>query len=259
MVIHCKKGHRVADDPTRPVSWRWLLATHLDQLDPIPPEAKDPWVTRVRHYLAAASADPHPRRRQALDAEIEQIMSIRNDPSPRHRALIEAYLLAGDTPAAMAVRFNLREDVIVGYEQVFFDVSSRLGDRQFIMRAAIEVFRPENYARDPYKLVRAVAYQGGQSMLEAFLALSAGAVMPVPPSIPDSEAATWWPNQQAACRSLVESLLAPDAFEPTLDDQLRQHARQAAERRRAGSPDTFGQCQAAVRKIVAGNMSRLAT
>lgn len=90
------------------------------------------------------------------------------------------------------------------------------------MRSAIGVLEPEDYVRDRLKLTRAVAYQGGLAMLDAFLAMSEGAMMPVPPEVPDELAASWWPSQQAACQSLVESLVSPDAFERPLVNQPRR-------------------------------------
>jgi hypothetical protein len=136
VVLSCMK-----ECPFRETDWRWRLA-HLpvDRWLSRRPEFRDPWVTKIRQHLAYLERSPKSRRsskRCRFDQAIHEAHQVHSAPDRLIPAEVEAWVLTGETAAFIAARCELDEDVIVAYENAFFDVRDRLNATGYILNAAI--------------------------------------------------------------------------------------------------------------------------
>jgi hypothetical protein len=165
------------DSPFRPLDRRWELAAYFHRHGRRPGRRwADPWVMRAWRYLGALRRAGAPelitpaRRDPALVAAL----ALRSGAEPFRRLAVEARLLARMTDAEIASRTGLLEEVIAGYEALFYDVRARLEAIDHIVFTAIGPSLYDGSSLDPALAVKLLAFFGGPLIADALLAVVAG-------------------------------------------------------------------------------------
>lgn len=117
-IAPCDEFDHSPENPFRRPDWRSMRATLHRRL------RSDEWVKRVRRFR---DRDEAPR----FDKDLFGAHQIHRGPRWR-RAEIQARILVGQVPAAIAARTGVTLSELLAYEQVFFDVRSRLRNTSFI-------------------------------------------------------------------------------------------------------------------------------
>ncbi len=117
-IVPCEEFDHSLENPFRRPDWRSMRATLHRRL------RSDEWVKRVRRFR---ERDEAPR----FDKDLFGAHQTHRGPRWR-RAEIQARILAGQVPAAIAARTGVTLSELLAYEQVFFDVRSRLQNTSFI-------------------------------------------------------------------------------------------------------------------------------
>src|SRR5262245_44912699 len=158
--------------PFRPPDWRWRRAEHLVAAGRYYCRRRDDEATgRAVHYLRALT-----RGRGVLPAKVAKLYA---DIHAAHRlferggqarVVVEARILARQTPGEVAWLTALPVEVVRAYEALFFDCRPFLGARDWVFLHAI---RGHEYADasvpDPGAVLKAFAFAGGPLVLEAVM------------------------------------------------------------------------------------------
>jgi len=200
------------DDPLRSPTWRWLQATALFENGKRIRPSDDEWVRRARKFLASGGgqpATPDKRRRPHHDQAITDAFSVFRDGPKASRTRLEAYLLTSTPLDVVATRCLLSLEAVEAFTAVFYDVKDRLTARDWIIAQAIGSTSPQGLREDyPHRLLKLVAFIGGQHVLESTSAVLNG-LPPAPPSGLSFEAATAWQREtELRCKLNVARLLA---------------------------------------------------
>ncbi len=192
------------DCPTRPVDWRWQKAGLLLDLGLRRLRRRDDAPTReARRFLAAlrrCRGDAHRRRLNERMPGVAAAHALSTDP-PARRWAVEARLLGGEPPAAIASKEGTTVEAVTRYEALVFNVSDRLGNRGYIAHAAIgQAAHPGPGVEGLGTFWRLLGFHGGPAILD--LANAAG---------PASATAADWEVTRAALTRLRLALtpLAP--------------------------------------------------
>jgi hypothetical protein len=147
----------------RSPAWRWERACELrNQGQALSFERDGSRTEYVYRYLTTTldwgrAADPD------LHAAIEIYQR-----GGERRMLIEARILARQSTAEIAARYDLPVEVVAIYEEAFFDVRERLDACDYILREVIGL--DTHSPLDPATLLKKFAYFGGPIILELVLA-----------------------------------------------------------------------------------------
>ncbi len=128
------------DSPFRRVDWRWRLAQQsLIRRVPRREELQDPWVRRIRKYLCYLQKAPQSRssKRTSCDRLLAETAAIRFAADPLIGGELEAWILTGEPPAAVAELSGFEVPVIEAYEACFFDVRPKLDAQSYVVHRVI--------------------------------------------------------------------------------------------------------------------------
>jgi hypothetical protein len=173
--------HYWADNPFRPVCWRWLQGATLAAKKRIEPAHGDCWVVLAREYQLSLKY-PDGDRLEGLDKWTSHVAAAReiwaNDGSIR-KAIIEAALLAQENCETVGRRFGLEGKTIQAYEKLFFSVEEKLPQTDYVIQHAIG---PKIHGRltieDFPLLLKLYAYNCGPRVLDAMLGLYGTEIRP---------------------------------------------------------------------------------
>jgi hypothetical protein len=211
------------DSPFRRVDWRWRLAQQsLIRRMPRREELQDPWVRRIRKYLCYLQKAPRSRfsKRASCDHLLAEAAAIRFAADPLIGGELEAWILTGEPPAAVAELSGFEVAVIEAYEACFFDVRSKLEAQSFVVH---RVIGPGMYLGfrldDLVPIWKMIAYFRGRFMLAVTLQAFPGSrVRPWP---------QWYqasPEEQAelikACRRAIHTRCLPTDITSVKDFRL---------------------------------------
>jgi hypothetical protein len=131
------------DCPFRPVTWRWEWARLLREHGILPRRPHDDhWIARAIRFqvaLTRAGAGADPSRNRLAEAQPAPFAAYHLWRQGEHpwRWALEARLLAGEPPEAIAARCGLSAAAVVAYEALFFNVRDRLEATDYISLIAI--------------------------------------------------------------------------------------------------------------------------
>lgn len=154
-----------AADPQRPVDWRDRLARQIVLAKRYcGPQDGDPFLYGAVGYHRDRQANARRRpRASASDADLCAAYQLRAARSLLC-ADLEAQLLAGRKYAEIADDLSLSLETVVWYEQLFFDVTTRLRATGFIVH---EVLPPRRGEAPQASILRQFAYRLGRAGWEA--------------------------------------------------------------------------------------------
>lgn len=166
-------------NPQRPPAWRWHLSGQL-LADP----ARSPVLSDERLGILADLADEPAEESVPLPCATDGLTAAyRIWSEPDHlwdRTLLEARILTGEDTIQIAKRLEIPSSLVDVYEQVFFDVRSRLACTTFIRHRAIGWLdsAPPGLERLPAAL-KLYAYFGGEHVLDALLSVFWHSIQPI--------------------------------------------------------------------------------
>ena len=132
----------------------------------IPFRNGDPWVTEIVKYLRLRKmsvTDSAKKRLAQRMPHMDLAFEIHNAKECSLRDLLEAYLLTGQSTAAIAEKTKISPETINAYAAAFFDVADRLDQARFILQEAIFSERDE---KRPGVCLKLLAYLDGVSALD---------------------------------------------------------------------------------------------
>ncbi len=155
------------DSPTRPVSWRYQLASTIirQRLDPGQVRA-DLQTRRVCRYLRCRWDDQSGRLPRVL-ASVAAAVHVQFQPDQARCAVLEARLLAGQAFGLIASLVQLPVPVVAAYESTLFNVTDRLGSDAYIRSQALDL--DPSPSPDLNNVLRYVGYTGGPLVLDEVL------------------------------------------------------------------------------------------
>jgi len=161
----------------RPPSWRWEQVKHDLHRAPKAPKKRtgraldpdDVLLAQVHDYLLKKGVEKFESRRLArLFPELYEADCIREEQEATTRWMLEALVLADVPVPEIAEYLATTEDVVRMYENVFFDVRSRLKSRGFINGVLIGQANMHPTKEDPDKYWKMLAMAGGAPMLYGY-------------------------------------------------------------------------------------------
>ena len=154
-------------DPARPIDWRYRRAIQIvDARQCIPLQSGDPEVAEIARYLrvrTGGTIDATRRRLADHMPNLDGAFRIHESRDTSVCNLLEAYLLTGQSHAAISEEFDVTPGVVASYASAFFDVASRLEQKTFIFSAVLFANRNENNSAVYLKLI---AYLEGAASLD---------------------------------------------------------------------------------------------
>jgi hypothetical protein len=159
--------------PRRPLAWRWQRARHLVENGRYVSRHRDDDQTgRAVRYLRALQRCQGERGQERLARSYPDVHAARllHEEGGRTCLLVQARLLARQSPGAVAARTGVPADVVRAYEALFFNVLDRLGSRDWITSQAVRWwdFIPAQ-GRPAATVLKGFAYFGGPLLLDALL------------------------------------------------------------------------------------------
>jgi hypothetical protein len=162
------------ESPNCPVDWRHRLAEAIFSGQPPPLRRRlDSWVRRAIRFLsdqAAGKGDAPCPGSALLDPALLGAFQIRCSGDPRLRSELEARVLAGQTPVAIAALCGLPPEVVEAYEALYFNVRDRLGAADYISAIVIGLVPHEGLSTTD-SLLKAFAFGHGPHVLNAVIAV----------------------------------------------------------------------------------------
>ena len=157
--------------PFRPLDWRWRRAQELVACGRNYCVHRDDELTgRAMQYLRAAARCTTDREKTNLRQRMPDVVSAWElyDDAGSIGGVVQASVLARQSPTAIARRVSRNTDDIVAYEQLFFDVRDRLNAKYFIHMQALggSDAGKTRQQRDAAAL-KSMAYYGGPLVLDA--------------------------------------------------------------------------------------------
>lgn len=162
-----------ADNPRRPVDWRWQRAGELAEGARVARGRDDAGVLQARKFrrlLARCRSDED--RLIALDAcpalyEAHALYAAEDD-APEPRWELEARLLARESFDSISRKMGLSHEVIRTYEHCFFDVISRLDSPSLIVHTVIGRAVQTGLAERDYDMLwKLMGYLAGPLVLDS--------------------------------------------------------------------------------------------
>ncbi len=149
------------DNPHRIPQWRWERAGLLAEGQlALSRRRDDKWVKRAGQFRAALNRCLDPQSQYVLSEKFPdlfwawQLWDARDDEERRlltHE--VEARWLAGDTPSRIADRAAMREDSVLAYEALFFNVKERLRSRSYVLHQVLGRAVQEGIRERAYDLI----------------------------------------------------------------------------------------------------------
>jgi hypothetical protein len=174
-------------NPFRPLDWRFLRVADLVTARKSPSRWDDRWIREYARFYELA-AQPNVRADQRpLDAFPYMYEAFRLRHDLDLRAIVEAFILAGETDEQIAQRYGFHPESVGWYEAMYFHVRDRLESVTWVLKSIGGILgsRPPLAAdgvltREQIRLTwKVFGYYGGPSILEAVLGvLSPGAKQP---------------------------------------------------------------------------------
>lgn len=125
LVVFCEELEYSIENPWRRPDWRSMRATLQTRT-----RRSDEWVKRVQKFRAEDEAE-------RIDKEVFRAHQIHRGPRWR-RAELQARILAGQLPAAIAACTGVTLSELLAYEQIFFDVRTRRSSSFIVQHCVIE-------------------------------------------------------------------------------------------------------------------------
>jgi hypothetical protein len=169
-----------SDDPARPITWRHDRLRYLLQKPPDQQVFLNADDAAIRHgylfcqtWAAAKTPEERYRVRQQYPG-IAEALQIFKYQAVESTGLLEGYILADTDTASIAEKFSILPYAVAWYEQLFFDVRSRLQSTLFIETSAIKgiydsrraAYKQAKVEHDLAKSYKAFGYHGGIVALE---------------------------------------------------------------------------------------------
>jgi len=162
-----------AVNPHRPVDWRARHARHLADTGRRPSRHHDSMTAELARFYRGRDVACSRRKSSygSVDRDLECAVAIHDETNGLGRALIEARLLAGQSPAEIAAKQAITIKAVAWYALLFLDVSGRLDNSDFIAGTVIGPLPTEAH---PNAIIgwclRRAGYHGGVDELEKLLA-----------------------------------------------------------------------------------------
>jgi hypothetical protein len=184
--------------PSRPPDWRWRRAVLLARGEDRRRKWDDRSVARARRSLKSPG-------RAGTDPAVSGARLLRGGP-PRRRWEVEGRLLAGQADAEIAGHIGVEPDVVLAYEQLFFEVREWLGCTDWIVFHAIGLGpRERSLSGELETIWKSWAYFCGPLVLDALIESS-------PDEAGRRPTATADPRQKDLCDlAIAESMLPATA------------------------------------------------
>jgi hypothetical protein len=170
-----------SDDPSRPITWRYDRLRQLLKLEPerqiFIDSADDVGIRYAYLFFQQWASLKTPEERYLLKqqyAGIAEAVQLFKYQAVEKTGLLEGYILADCGTGVIADKFSLSPDTVGWYEQLFFDVRSRLNNPLFIESSAIksiydtrrQTYRRKRVEHDLASAYKAFGYHGGVVALE---------------------------------------------------------------------------------------------
>lgn len=159
--------------PVRPLAWRWDRAARLVRCGSYFTRRRDDEQTgRAVHYLRALHRCRTDRQAKRLARRYPDVHAARqlHDHGGTTTLEVQSRVLAGQADDQIARATALPPEAVAAYESLFFHCRDRLDARGWIVTYAIKwlSFDPVK-GRDFATVVKAFAYHGGPSLLDAIV------------------------------------------------------------------------------------------
>jgi hypothetical protein len=173
---HCLEAARA--NPTRRPDWRWQRAHGvLGQTQSPPSRHTDGgpgfhWIRRGYVLLRNLRRCTQPINLQWLvnqhpDATWAYWLYAAPE-NGRKKALLEAYLLTGESDEVVAARFGIQAEIVRAYEGIFFNVRQWLPDSAYIEGTVLDPTQISRFGSEPRELLwKRIGYRNGIALLEA--------------------------------------------------------------------------------------------
>ena len=167
----------VLQNPARAANWIWLRAGGIAAgTEPPTSDARDGkrgsyWIRRATAFAARLETCEQSSDLAEFGMDEPDLFTAFciYQQSGASKALLEALILAKETPGALSREFGVTVSAVRAYEAVFFDVRSRLGNRAIILQLLLG---PMGYAglagADASMICRLYGYFMGSIMARAF-------------------------------------------------------------------------------------------
>ena len=157
--------------PLRSLDWRWKLACMIRDGFPRPRRiGGDRWfhsTLRLRARMEPMEGDPRVYR-TCRDRHLDIAHQIRFGADHRLRLELEARLLSGQHPAAVASHVGAEAGVVEAYGRAFYDVADHLDHPDYIMALAIGSSAYTGLTADQVEvIVKLIAFNIGPLALDA--------------------------------------------------------------------------------------------
>jgi hypothetical protein len=161
------------DSPFRRPDWRWRLANQL-LVEKLPrrAETQDEWVQRILKHLRFTRVveGSRSRSRAAHDHVLAEASSIRFATDPLIHGELQAWILTGESTAAVAALSGVAEPVVEAFEKCFFDVRPKLTAWSYIIHNAIGPSVYEGFKlNDPVPAWKTIGFFRGKFSLAVTL------------------------------------------------------------------------------------------
>jgi len=157
-------------NPFRSPSWRWERASELVnrqgasslEMDDEPTRKSVAFLQALEAFVAAAQSRSLPAWMRPLHDALQLY-----ERGGNQRLLVEAWLLAGQSIAAVAEACGLEPETVAWYEALFYNVTDRLQARDWILLSVIGKRPIPDTPPDRGQILKLLAYHGGPLLLEA--------------------------------------------------------------------------------------------
>lgn len=157
-------------NPLRPPNWRWQAMSEraAQGVFRMPRSQGDAVFRKLGGYLKKRAAGDSIEKLQQYEPHMFWTMYLHEAEDPEFAPLrdeLEARVLANETPEQIAKRINLHPKTIMHYEDIFFDIRSRLKYTSYILHYVIGNIHASLGAKNYRMLWRLFAYYSGPHVL----------------------------------------------------------------------------------------------
>jgi hypothetical protein len=160
-------------NPFRPPDWRWRRALCLYEGRANPHSRRvDHWTRSAVRHIARIDAGgiPPGRRQTGTDGVLDDAHALKFSDDPRCRWEVEARVLAGQEPTAIAASLGYSPDSIEAFEALFFNVGDRLDAVDYLVGFALDPRLYTGIAQDDLgAIVKLFGYYAGPQAVDALV------------------------------------------------------------------------------------------
>lgn len=167
------------NNPMRSPHWKWLRAVSIDAGGPKASRAMDGsdgfrWIRRAlrlkRHHAEAGSRPEALYNLARIDGDLFWAHALWSEEKQPTRWAIEARILAGESNEEIAKKIGCDVGVIDAYEAVFFNVSEKLQNTEYIVNVVMAESVTKGLTERQYDLLwKMFGYTGGVHVLDAMI------------------------------------------------------------------------------------------